>query len=290
MTSAALPYTNSSRSGRSSWPFLLLGPALIVNLIGFVWPLILLATISFRTGGASGSLGEELTLENWIGVLTDPFYLRLLFSTVTLSLVTTACTLVCSFPLALFIYRSPRQWRNLLVVVCVSPLLISAVVRTYGWIVILGDSGFIASTVRAFGMEPVPLIFNRTGLVIGMVEILMPYMILSLLAGFGRLDVSLEEAASSLGASRLTVLRLIVIPLTLPGILLGCFLVFVITVSSFITPKVLAGGRVPLLATEIYDQSILTLNWPLASVLSYIALIIFGLATVLYMRTLRHLE
>jgi putative spermidine/putrescine transport system permease protein len=123
-----------------------------------------------------------------------------------------------------------------------------------------------------------------------MVEILMPYMILSLMAGFGRLDSSLEEAAASLGANRLTVLRLIVIPLTLPGILLGCFLVFVITVSAFITPKVLAGGRVPLLATEIYDQAVLTLNWPVASVLSYIALIIFGLATLLYMKMLRHLE
>ncbi|NKM65694.1 ABC transporter permease subunit [Rhizobium leguminosarum bv. viciae] len=290
MSEVLLTSPGKSDSRAPSWPFLLLGPAVLVNLIGFVWPLFLLATISFKTGGSGGSIADDLTLANWLGVLSDPFYLRLLLSTVTLSLVTTACTLACSFPLALFIYRSHPRWRNLLVVICVSPLLISAVVRTYGWIVILGDSGFIASTVRAVGLEPFPLIFNRAGLVIGMVEILMPYMILSLMAGFGRLDSSLEEAAASLGANRLTVLRLIVIPLTLPGILLGCFLVFVITVSAFITPKVLAGGRVPLLATEIYDQAILTLNWPVASVLSYIALIIFGLATLLYMKMLRHLE
>lgn len=289
--SDVLAWPNKTRAPRStSWPFLLLGPAVLVNLVGFVWPLLLVAVISLKAGGAGGSIGEALTFKSWIRVLTDAFYVRLLVSTVTVSLIVTACTLACSFPLALFIHRSHPRWRNLLIVICISPLLVSAVVRTYGWIVILGDSGFIASTLRAAGLEPFPLIFNRTGLVIGMVEILMPYMILSLMAGFGRLDASLEEAAASLGANRLAVLRVIVIPLTMPGILLGCFLVFVITVSAFITPKVLAGGKVPLLATEIYDQAVLTLDWPVAAVLSYIALFIFGLSAFLYMKMLRHLE
>lgn len=286
---AALPQPENNTDARG-WPFLLLGPAVLVNLIGFVWPLVLLAVISFKAGGTGGAIGEELTLATWKTVLTEPYYARLLLSTIVNSLIITGCTLLCAFPLALFIHRSGLLWRNFLVVVCISPLLISSVVRTYGWIVILGDSGFVPSILRAIGLPPVPLVFNQAGLIIGMVEILMPYMILSLLAGFGRLDASLEEAAASLGANRLSVLRLIVIPLTLPGILLGCFLVFVLSVSAFVTPKVLAGGQVPLLATEIYDRAVLSLDWPVAAALSYIALFIFGLSAILYMRMLRHVE
>ena len=153
---------------------------------------------------------------------------------------------------------------------------------------ILGDGGLVASILRGLGMvKPPRMVFNTTGVVIGLVEILMPYMILALIAGFGRLNASLEEAAASLGARPFTVFRRIVVPLTLPGIMLGCLLAFVLAVSSFITPKLLGGGRVFLLATEIYDQAIVTLNWPVAAALSLVVLVIFGIALLLYGRLSR---
>ena len=261
----------------------LLLPAMLVNLAVFLLPMGNLALLSFREANEGGALMGGFTMATWGKLLADVFYAELVRDSVLISLSITLLTLVCAYPIALFIHRAPDRWKNLLVVACISPLLVSAVVRTYGWMVILGDGGMIAALLRWVGMERPPrMVFNTTGVVVGLTEILMPYMILALIAGFGRLNASLEEAAASLGARPFTVFRRVVLPLTLPGIMLGCLLAFVLAVSSFITPKLLGGGRVFLLATEIYDQAIVTLNWPVAAALSLVVLVIFGFALTLY--------
>ncbi len=270
---------------------LLLIPAVAINLVVFLGPVLNLAGYSFLETTASGAMLGGFTMATWLKLLDDSFYLELVTASVSTALLVTFLALLCAYPLALFVHRAPDRWRNLLVVACISPLLISAVVRTYGWMVILGDNGMIANTLRSLGVaKPPRLVFNDIGVVTGLVQILMPYMILSLLAGFGRLNASLEEAAASLGAAPFTAFRRIVLPLTLPGILLGCLLAFVLAVSSFITPKLLGGGRVFLLATEIYDQAIVTLNWPVAAALSMVVLVLFGIALGLYGRASRVLE
>jgi putative spermidine/putrescine transport system permease protein len=270
---------------------LLLIPAVAINVVVFIGPVLNLAGYSFLETTASGAMLGGFTMATWLKLLDDSFYLELVMASVSTALLVTFLALLCAYPLALFVHRAPDRWRNLLVVACISPLLISAVVRTYGWMVILGDNGMIANTLRALGVaKPPRLVFNDIGVVTGLVQILMPYMILSLLAGFGRLNASLEEAAASLGAAPFTAFRRIVLPLTLPGILLGCLLAFVLAVSSFITPKLLGGGRVFLLATEIYDQAIVTLNWPVAAALSMVVLVLFGIALGLYGRASRVLE
>jgi putative spermidine/putrescine transport system permease protein len=264
---------------------LLLVPAVAVNLFSFLWPMLNLAVLSLYAGEPGGVIGTAVTAATWVGLTEDGYYGDLLVNSVILAVTVCLIALAGGYPIALFVHRASERWRPILVIVCISPLLLSAVVRTYGWLLILGDGGLVPSLLRASGMaDPPRLVFNTTGVVIGMGEILMPYMILSLLAGFARLDQALEDAAASLGAPPFTVFRRVVLPLTLPGILLGCLICFVLAVSSFVTPKLLGGGRVTLLATEIYDQAIVTLNWPLAAALSVVTLVVFSVTLLAYGR------
>ena len=282
----ATPADRDDQPRHLSLVVLLLLPIALVNALGFVVPTLNLLRMSFFEAQGTGAMQEVFTLATWLKVFTDSFYAELILNSISTSLLITVLTLLCSYPIALYLHRSSGLWRSVLLVLVIAPLLTSAVVRTYGWIVILFENGLINNALAAVGIGRVRMIFNKTGVTIGLTEILMPYMILALMAGFGKLDARIEEAAASLGASPMRVFRHIVLPLTLPGIALGSPLCFVLAVSSFITPKLLGGGRVFLLATEIYDQAIVTLNWPVASALSILILLIFGTALLLYTRAL----
>lgn len=286
---AGLAAAPAGEAQRSNLPLviLLILPIALVNAFGFLAPVLNLLRMSFYESQATGAMVEVFSLATWASLLRDSFYAELILNSIVVSLGITLLTLVCSYPIALYLHRSGGTWRTVLLVLVISPLLTSAVVRTYGWVAILSENGLVNNAFGALGVAPLKLMFNKTGVVIGLTEILMPYMILALLAGFGRLDPRVEEAASTLGAPPWQVFRHIVFPLTLPGVALGSLLCFVLAVSSFITPKLLGGGRVFLLATEIYDQAIVTLNWPLAASLSILVLVIFGGALVLYTRALR---
>ena len=282
----ATPADGDDQPRRLPLVVVLLLPIALVNALGFVVPTLNLLRMSFFEAQGTGAMQEVFTLATWLKVFTDSFYAELILNSISTSLLITVLTLLCSYPIALYLHRSSGLWRSVLLVLVIAPLLTSAVVRTYGWIVILFENGLINNALAAVGIGRVRMIFNKTGVTIGLTEILMPYMILALMAGFGKLDARIEEAAASLGASPMRVFRHIVLPLTLPGIALGSLLCFVLAVSSFITPKLLGGGRVFLLATEIYDQAIVTLNWPVASALSILILLIFGTALLLYTRAL----
>ncbi len=290
MTAATAAPANATpgRLSATTLALALLVPIALVNLVGFVLPVVNLASISFMEIRSTGAMTGGWSLAKWRLVATDPFYWELLWTSVRTSLVITLLTLVVSYPVALYLHRAHGLWRSVLLVLVISPLLLSAVVRTYGWIAILSEQGLINQTLLALGAGgPYRLMFNLTGVTIGLTEILMPYMILALLAGFGRLDARVEEAAATLGASPLRVFLRVVLPLSLPGIALGALLTFVLAISSFITPKLLGGGRVFLLATEVYDQAIVTLDWPLAATLSVVVLVVFGIALGAYGRALR---
>jgi putative spermidine/putrescine transport system permease protein len=270
----------------------LLLPMILINLVAFIMPVLRLGQISFQESRSGGILTGNYTLGNYAGFFTDRFNLDLIFNSLWLSATVTIAALFCAYPIALFLHRVLPVWRNFLFVITVSPLLVSSVVRTYGWMVILGDQGLVNGSLQSLGLTsgPIRLSNNMFGVFVGMVEILMPYMALSLIAGFGRLETSYEEAAASLGANGLKRFWRVVLPLTLPGVALGCLLCFVLSISSFITPKLLGGGRVFLLATEIYDQAMIQLEWPKAATTSVVVLCIFGTALAVYSRVVRRFD
>jgi putative spermidine/putrescine transport system permease protein len=279
------------RQGSRGILLLLLLPGLLMLGIGFVLPMLWLLRASFSTSPLGGFDGAW-TLEHYGEVLFDPFYWRVAGNTLTYGVSVAAFAVVLSYPLALFLARTQSRWRGILTALAIAPLLTSGVVRTYGWMVILGDQGVINSTLQMLSLTEAPLRLanNLTGATIAMIEIFMPYAILAMLSGFGRLNSQLEEAAAMLGANRLMVFLRIVLPLSLPGVLTAALLVFVLTISSFVTPRLMGGGRVFVLGTEIFSEATVTLNWPLAAALAVLLLILFSSVIVLYRRALAALE
>ncbi|MGW7291930.1 ABC transporter permease [Streptomyces xiamenensis] len=270
----------------------LLAPGVLALLLTYALPLVWVVRMALNQPLPGGAILQTLTLSTFTDVLTSAHYWNVIGQTLQLGLLTTVFTLLLAYPVALFLARTTSRWRSLLFALAVAPLLISSVARTFGWMAILGNQGVINKTLLAIGVidDPVRLANNMTGVVIASTEIYMPFAILAMLAGFGRLDPELERAAASLGANRLSVLRRVVLPLTAPGVITASLLVFVLSLSGYVTPRLIGGGRVFVLATEIYDEAMNSLNWPVAAVLSVLLLTLFGLVVALHLWAQRALE
>jgi putative spermidine/putrescine transport system permease protein len=262
----------------------LLSPASALLLLGFVLPMAWLIRLSLDRSDEGGVLIPDLTAANYARFVHDPFYLAILVRTLVLGVIVALITLICAYPIALFLFRLRSRWRSLLAVLTISPMLVSSVVRTFGWMTILSEKGLVNQVLQALGVtsRPVMLMNNMVGVVIGLVQIEMPVMILALIAGLSRLDPVLEEAAQTLGARPWRAFLRVTLPLSAPGIVLGCLITFVQVISSFITPTLLGGGRIYLMATTIYEEALETLNWPLAATISIILLAVFALCALLY--------
>lgn len=259
------------------WPAIPAG-LLLAGL--YVWPMLGLGRMAFNETGPTGAMVPALSLQTFRTLAEDPFTLETTWNSIWLSLVSTTLALLLAYPLALFLFRTTSRLKALLTVLAITPMLVSGVVRVFGWLAILGDRGLANAVLSGLGLtsQPVRLVYNYFGVSVGLAESLMPYMILALLAGFGRLDRAVEEAAASLGAPPWKVFLRVTLPLSLPAVVLGFLLCFVLAMSAYITPKLLGGGRVFVLATEIFDQAVTTVNWPAAA-----ALALYTLALVLLM-------
>jgi putative spermidine/putrescine transport system permease protein len=259
-------------------PLALLGPAVLLTLAVFWVAMAILLVMSVYPFIGSG--GPGLTLEAWRHFLGDRYYWSVVQTTLGLGLAVTALSLLLGYPAAYAMARIRRPALLVLVyVVLFSPILVSVVVRTYGWLLLLSKTGFVNFLLLRAGLvsEPVPLIFNTTGIVIAMVHILLPFMIFPLLSVITQLPPDLREAAADLGANRWQTLARVTLPLTLPGIVSGCQIVFTLTISAFVTPFLMGGGKVQILSGLIY-RDMEAVNLAFASVVAFVLL---GLAVAI---------
>jgi putative spermidine/putrescine transport system permease protein len=210
---------------------------------------------SLRTGG--------LTLDNFRAALSGQ-YLGYVWDTVLLAAATTALTLVVSYPVAYALARTPsRRLRSWLLVLTLAPFFTGAIVRTYAWILVLGN------TVITW---PVPMLFTERGVLVGLVHFSMPTMVLLLAAALSHIDPALERAAASLGARPARVFWRVTLPLSMPGIVSGSLIVFAWTLSAFPTPELLGGGKVKMIANAVKDLALDSFNWPGAAAFAMLAL------------------
>lgn len=267
-------------------PLALLSPSLVVMTLFFVAAMLILLGLSFQPF-RGGHLENGITTASYVQFFRGSYYWRIVATTLKLGAVVTLICAIVGYPVAYALDHIHRPvWRNVAYFVIFAPLLTSVVVRSYGWMLILGDDGFINSILRAAHLHTIPLLFQFSGVAISLVHVLLPFMVFPILSVLSQLEPSLAEAAGDLGADRWQVFRRVTLPLTLQGVVAGAELVFALSISAFATPSLLGGGRVQVLASLIYTN-VGELNWPLASVESYMLLVLAAIAVVIFNRLLR---
>ncbi len=266
----------------------LAGPALAFAAVLFLVPLGLLAGYSVL-GYAGGEIVHRATLAQYLALASDPLYQRILLRTLLVALATTALSVLLGYPVALGIVRAGRRWRPFLLILVLAPLLIGGVVRSYGWLLILDERGIVNRALLAAGLieHPLAMLFNFAGVVTAMVEVLIPFFILPLMAALSRIDPALEHAALGLGAGRLATFLRVTLPLSLTGAAAGASLVFSLALNIFVVPRIVGGPGFLVLATLAYQQVGEVGNLPFGSAVAILMLALTLVSVALVNRALR---
>lgn len=260
--------------GRHTAAYWLSAPALAVYALFLVVPIASIALISFQSFEFYGGIQAGITLKNYREIFTDSYYWEVFGRTFWIAaVVTVLCAVLGTFE-AIVLHRMANPWKSIFLLVVLGPLLISVVVRTLGWALLFGSTGLINKALVGAGLvaTPVQFMYSTTGVVIALTHVLVPFVVISVWASLQRMDPAVERAAVSLGASEFTVLRRLIVPLAMPGILSGSVMVFALAASAFATPAIIGGRRLKVIATAAYDEFLNTLNWPLGASLAVLLL------------------
>jgi spermidine/putrescine transport system permease protein len=267
--------------------WLLLLPAGLYLLVFFLAPLVIVLIYSFLERGTYGGVIYNFTLENFRRVF-DALYFGTFLRSVYIAIITTLVCLVLGFPLAWFIVSRPSRQRNLLLLALMIPFWTNFLIRTYAWLTLLRtNTGLINVSLLSMGLinQPLPLFGNDFAIVLGLVYGWLPEMVLPIYAALDRLDLGLIEAAHDLYATKLQVLRRIIWPLAIPGVVAGGMLVFIPSLGAFVTPAILGGGKSLMIGNIISNQFLAAHDWPFGSALSSLMMVFMLAATLIYFRS-----
>ena len=254
----------------------LLLPAALLVLAMMVAPMALLFRYSLNLYSPTDLMIAALTPANYFAAVTDPYYRAVLATTIRMAFLCTLLALVGGFPAGYALARLQGRWKAWLTLLTVFPLMVGNVVRSAGWMVLLGNTGVVNAVLRGLGIVsgPVQIMYTQGAVVVGIVTVVMPYMILTLASVIESIPRAVEEAAANLGARPLTVFRRVVFPLALPGVIAGSALVFILCMNAYATPILLGGAQFKMMAPAVYDQFVRTSNWPFGAALAFILLFV----------------
>jgi putative spermidine/putrescine transport system permease protein len=257
----------------------------VLCAFGFLVAMAAVLQFSLRAYVPGSLEAGGFTLANFAGLL-KPLYARVFLDTVWICFLTAAATLIVGYPLAYaLVLTNSAIVKSILLVIVVTPLFLGEVVRTYSWIIVLGNNGFINSVLLGLGIvrKPVQFMFTTFGVVVALVHVTMPVMVIMLAAGLSHIDRDYQKAAESLGAGPLRTFLTVTLPLSMPGVVAGVTTAFAWTFSAFATPQLIGGGRVNMVSNLVYQLGFASFNFPFAA-----SLCVAGLAlTIVVLSLLR---
>ncbi len=261
--------------------YLLSAPALALFVALLIVPLGLTLVLSFNLFDYEvGVKSDSYTLANYASLLSDSYFYEIFWRTFWISALVTLLCVVIGVPEAYILSRMGTPWRSIFLILILTPLLISVVVRAFGWSLLLGADGLINQAIAALGGRPLKMLYTPFAVILALVHVMLPFMIIPVWTSLQKLDPAAEQAAQSLGASQAKVMRMVVLPQIMPGMLSGTLIVFGLAASSFAIPGLLGGRRLKMVATVIYDQYLSELNWPMGATIA-VALLLANLLIML---------
>lgn len=247
-------------------------PYIIWSFLLIALPLLLIVLYSI-TSGDNSLLTIHLTLDNFRKIL-DPVYINVFAKSLEIGLITTLICFILAYPMAYFISKFNEETQSILILLVTIPMWINTLLRTYAWISLLSDNGIINSLLKAIGLNPVNMMYTNFSVIMGLVCDLVPFMVIPIHTSLAKMDYSLIEAASDLGASRFKVFTKVILKLSLPGVISGVTMVFLLSISAFVIPVLLGGHQFVLIGNLIENQFISVGDWNFGSAISVILAVI----------------
>lgn len=260
----------------------LVGPATALVVVLLVLPLVILFRYSFNRFVPGQFMVEALTAANYVKVFSDPYYRNVLAVTAGIAMLTTALCLVIGFPAAYALGRTRSRHKTLLMLLVVMPLFVGNAVRAAGWMVVFGREGFLNAALAWSGLiaQPLEIMYTPLAVIVGITGFNLPFMVLTLQSVIEGVDVTLEEAALGMGATPLRAFFRVTLPLSMPGVVAGSILCFILAMNAYATPVLLGGPRFHMMAPLVYNQIAEQSNWPLGGALAFMLMMATLLLTL----------